>query len=486
MPSFQQIPADIRTPGAYTEFDPSQAVQGTPAKPHTALLIGLRLTGGSVAQNIPTQLIGKTDGDGYFGVGSQLAEMARAFKAANPRTKVLAIGVDENAAGVVATGTVTIAGTPTAKGTLAIYIGGTQVLVSVGTTDTPTTIAAALVAAINANTRLPVTAANAAGVVTLTARHKGPQGNDIVVEKNRRQGDALPAGVTATIVAMASGATAPDLTATIAALGDVQYDTIAIGFNDSTNLALIEAELLRRWGPLVQLEGHCFVSYRGTSATTITYASSRNSPFVTIVPTGKCPTAPWIAAAVAGAVDAAEPDPGRPRHTLPLLGIEAPASSGDAFTRDERDLLLHSGVSTWKLDPAGLVIVERMITSYRKNALNVDDPTYLDITTMRVLAYLRWSWNLRIQIKYPRHKLVDDGTNFEPGAAVVTPSVIRGEALAWFREMERASHVEDFEQFKKDLKVERDANDPNRLNLVLVPNLVNGLGVIATQFAFRV
>src|SRR5262249_28302405 len=131
-------------------------------------------------------------------------------------------------------------------------------------------------------------------------------------------------------------------------------------------------------------------------------------------------------------------------------------------------------------------IIERLISTYQKNALNVADATFLDVTTLRTLAYLRWSWNLRLLTKYPRHKLANDGTDFEPGQPIVTPSVLRAEALAWGLDMARAGLIENYEQFKRDLVVVRDAGDPNRVNTTLGPDLVNGLNIVATQFAFRV
>lgn len=488
MVTFNQIPSGIRTPGIFTEFDGSGALQGTPAKPHTALLIGLRASTGTVAEKVPTQIIGTLDGDGFFGVGSPLAEMSRAFKAANPRTKLIAIGLNEVGAGVVASGKIEFGGTATKAGTVSAYIGGRLVRAAVAVGDDGADVALALAAAIDADARLPVGAdvggGGAEDECIITAKLKGPHGNDIALELNREQDEALPAGITATITPMASGATAATVADAIGVFGDVQFDTIATMFNDSTNLGLLETELARRWGPMVSLEGHAFAGITGNASAAIAATTSRNSPHVTIMPTLSSPTPPWLMAAVVAAADAGESDPGRPRHTLPLVGIVAP-KTGLAPIRETRDLLLHSGLSTYKVDAGGNVIIERLITSYRKNALNVDDPTYLDITTMRTLAYLRWSWNLRIAVKYPRHKLANDGTNFAPGSKVVTPSVMRGEALSWFREMEFATHVEGFEQFKRDLVVMRSPSDPNRLDLVLNPDLVNQLGVVATQIGFR-
>ncbi|MCZ7009896.1 phage tail sheath subtilisin-like domain-containing protein, partial [Salmonella enterica] len=88
---------------------------------------------------------------------------------------------------------------------------------------------------------------------------------------------------------------------------------------------------------------------------------------VTLVGTGKSPTPPWIWAAVVAGVDAKEPDPARPRQTLPLPGCLAPAEA-DRFTREERDILLHEGVSTYVVDAGGLARIERLITTYQTNA----------------------------------------------------------------------------------------------------------------------
>jgi phage tail sheath gpL-like len=52
--------------------------------------------------------------------------------------------------------------------------------------------------------------------------------------------------------------------------------------------------------------------------------------------------------------------------------------------------------------------------------------------------------------------------------------------------MVRVGLIENLDQFKRDLVVVRDAEDKNRINVTLVPDLVNGLGIVATQFAFRV
>lgn len=90
-----------------------------------------------------------------------------------------------------------------------------------------------------------------------------------------------------------------------------------------------------------------------------------------------------------------------------------------------------------------------------------------------------------ITSKYGRHKLANDGTRFGPGQAIVTPAVIRGELCATYRQLEREGIVENFELFQKYLIVERNANDPSRLDVLFPPDYVNQLRVFALLNQFR-
>lgn len=487
MISFNNIPIDIRTPGQYVEFDNSRALRGLPAVAHKVLVIGQRLAGGTVLANVPTAILSAAQAEDAFGRGSMLAAMLAAFKNANDTTSVTAIALDDLGAGALAAGSVTFTGPATAAGTLNLYIGGMRVQVGVTAAMTAVQLATAVAAAITAGTQLPVTAA-VDGVdttkVVITARHKGEAGNDIDLRVNYALGELLPAGITATFVAMIGGTGNPDIASAIAAMADTQYNTVITAYTDATNLAAIEAELEERWGPLVQLEGHAFAAASGTHAELVTLGDTRNSPHLTLVGAGKSPTAPWIWAAVCGAVDAFEPDPARPRQTLLLPGLLAPAPA-DRFTRAERDLLLHDGIATFTVDTGDLVRVERFITTYQESANGQADASYLDIETVRTLAYLRATLRARIALRFPRHKLADDGTLFAPGQAVATPKIIKAELYHLFREWEAAGLVEGFEQFKADLIVERNASDPNRVDALIPPDVVNQLRIFAGLIQFR-
>lgn len=484
MISFNQIPIDIRTPGHYIEFDNSRAVQGLPAIRHKILVIGQRLAAGAVAAGVPKLITSKGQAEQYFGRGSMLSAMLNALKDANAYTETWAVALDDLGAGAAATGSIVFGGAVTSAGTLNLYIGGKAVKVGVTAAQATAAIATAVATAITADTSLPVTASANASTVTITARHKGESGNDIDFRVNYYQGETLPTGLTAAITAMSGGAGNPDIAGAITAIGDEQYHTVIMPYTDAANLGALETELSRRFGPMVMKEGHAFAAAAGTLEEVSALGDSRNSPHLTIMGCQESPTPPWIVAAVAGAVDAYEPDPARPRQTLPLTGVLAPAENA-RYTLDERNIHLHDGISTFVVDAGGNCLIERLITTYKVNAFAVEDISYLDVETMRTIAYLRYSVRSRIALRYPRHKLANDGTKFSPGQAIVTPLVIRAELIALFQEWELAGLVEGLEQFKRDLIVERNPADPNRVDAVIPPDVVNQFRVFAAQVQFR-
>lgn len=483
--SFNTIPSTLRVPLAYIEFDNTRAVVGTPAIPYRLLVLGQKLTAGSAAANVPVLVTSYGQAESLFGRGSILAEMFRVLKAGNKWTETWAMAQEDDGAGVAATGTVTLGGSPTEAGVLNLYVAGARVRIAVAVSATPANLATALAAAINADTTLPVTAAAEAGVVTLTARNKGELGNTIDLRLNYHQGEKTPAGLTVAIVAMANGAANPDIAATIAAMGDEWYQGIVMPYTDAANLTLLETELADRWSGTRQIDGLAFTAYRGNHGATQSLGDGRNSPHVSCLGTNIAPQPPylWAAAYAAQAAASLSIDPARPLQTLVLPGIMPPAETV-RWTREERNLLLYDGIATHFVDSGGLVRIEREITMYQENAFGVADPSYLDVTTPATLSYLRYSIRARITQKYPRHKLADDGTNFGPGQAIVTPSTIKAELVALAREWERAGLVENLDQYKSELIVERNANDRNRLDVLAPPDLVNQLRVFAAQVQF--
>lgn len=484
---FTSVPSNLRVPFVAVEIDNSRASQGAALLPYRALIIGQKLAGGTAADNSLQKVTSAEQVAGLAGRGSMLHRQAKAWFAGNQFTEAWIGALADAGTGVAAAGSLTFTGPATADGTISLYVGGELVSVAVAKNDAASAIATAVAAALPATSDYPVTAAvdgTTPSKVNITARNKGEAGNGIDLRVNYQDGEALPAGVGATIVAMTGGATNPTLDTLIANMGDTWFHVIAHPYTDATSLTAIENELASRFGGMRMIDGVAFTAKDDTHANLATLGEGRNSPHSSIIGTNKSPTPAYEYAAHVAAVVAynANNDPARPLQTLPLTWCKPPAEA-DLFTIQERNLLLFDGISTTKV-AAGQVQIERLITTYQKNSAGAADTSYLDVTTMLTLLYLRYAYRNQIQSKYPRHKLANDGTKFGSGQAVVTPKILKAESLMWFREMEELGLVEDFDGFKRDLVVQRNASDPNRVDILLPPNLINQLIVGATKLQF--
>lgn len=484
--TFNEIPANLREPGVFAEVDPSGAIRGLVGIPARLVVIGAKLSGGTATANTPVQVLDAAQARGLFGQHSQLARMFAAIKAQDPWTETWAVPMADAVAGVAATGTLTFSGTVTQAGTLNLYIGGRRVRVAVAAAEANATTATNVAAAITAAEDMPVTASANAAVVTLTSRHKGTIGNAIDVRANYWPGDALPSGLAVAIVAMASGATNPDIATALAALADEWFTDICSAWTDSSNMTALETELSSRFSAMVGLDAHAYVGLSDTHANLITWAGSRNSPHVTALGAYKSPTPPdeWAAALAVRATKESQADPARPLETVALTGLLPPAIA-DRFDATERNLLLFDGISTWRAGPDGVVRLSRVITSYQLNSLGAADAAWLDITTPKTATRVRYEVKAAVQRDHARHKIANDGTRFGAGQAVSTPSSIKGTIAAALMLMEQAGLVEAVQETLASTIVERNATDPTRVDVLLPPDFINPLYVIAIKLQFR-
>lgn len=488
MVTFNQVPTSTRVPFVFIEIDPSRASQGPTIQEYRVALIGQKLPSTPVAANVPTLVTSADEIGKAFGFGSILHEMAIAFFRSNNVTEAWFVGVEDAGGGTKGTKTLTVTGPATASGSLFLYIAGRRIVVPVVSGDSANTVAASINSTIAASEfapEIPFTSGVTTNVVTLTAKNAGTQGNGADVRFNFQTGEAFPAGISVAVAAGVTGATDPTLTSALAALGARQYHVLALGLNDATSIAAVDAELATRFGPSVQLAGQAFYGKADTFSNLITFGSALNSKHTTVVGM-KLPLSPaWELGAAAAAVVArfGQADPARPFKTLELVGLVGPALV-DRFTLTERDLLLKNGIATAAVDDAGVTRAERLITTWQTNASGAKDVAFLDVNTLLTLDYLRFDFRTRFSSTYPRHKLADDGTRFGAGQPILTPKIARAFALTVFRGWEQLGLVEGFDQFAADIVVERSTTDRNRLDFLLPPNLVNQLQVTGVSLQF--
>lgn len=490
MVSFQQVPNNLRIPFAAVEFNAQNATQGPALLPYSGLLIGQKLNTGSAAQDTVVQCVSVADAITKAGRGSMLHRMAIGWFASNESTPLWLGVLADASGGVQATGTIVVTGPATATGTIALYLGGVRLAIGVNIGDAAATIATNIAAAITAALDLPVTAGATTATVTITFRHKGVVGNTYDVRANFNAGEVLPTGVGLTITALGAvvaGTSNPPLTNLIAAMASLWTQVWAHPYTDATSLTASETELVARSGPMRQQQAIAITSASGSFSTLTTLGVGRNSPNSSIVAQdGQAPLTPPMefAAEVAALVAFyGAQDPARPFQTLAMSNAIGGAIT-DQWPPLERNQFLFSGISTTKAVVGGGVQLDRMITTYETSPSGAADVSYLDVTTMLTLLYLRYSFATRFQTKYPRHKLADDGTRFGSGQAVITPMLAAAEAVTWFDDMMDLGLVEDPDEFKNNLVVVRNSQDQNRLDFLLPPNLINGLIVVAAQIQF--
>lgn len=487
--SFNQIAANIRTPGFYAEFDNSKANKGLVADATRVLLFAQKLATGTAAALTPIRTINADQAVGDAGRGSMGAAMVAAFKGVNAETDLTVVYLDDAAAGTAAAASITLGGAATKASTRAIYVGGERIRFAVRSGDTPDIAAETLVAAIAELPDLVFTAAVDGATpakVNLTARHKGEAFNGLDIRVGYYDDEKVVDGLTFTVAPFAGGAGNPDIEAALAALSDVQYHQVVMPYTDSANLAAVVADFTDRWSGMRQIEGQVWAASTKNHAGLTTLGNGQNSEVLSIMGGYGSPTPAYVIAALFGAVAAfnLDLDPARPLQTLWLKGMMAPAEA-DRFTRTERNLLLWDGISTFTVTQDGRCLIERAVTTYQTNLYGLADPSYLDVETPATLAMLRRTWRTRMSQKFPRHKLADDGTNFGPGQAIVTPSILRAEMISLARDWEERGWVENLDAFKDQLLVVRNGDDRTRVDAVLPPDLVNQLRVLAAKVEFR-
>lgn len=460
---FNQIAASIRKPGKYAEFNTALAVRTLPGNLQRTLIIGQRLTGGTVAQNIVTDVFSDSDAATYFGRGSMLHRMVRAALKANPYLSLQCVGVDD-AAGVSATGTIVIAGPATSVGVITVLVGAVVVTIPIASGDAATAIATALKAQFDAQPDLPVTATVATSTVTLTARHKGTLGNGIKISAT-----STAAGVTATPTAMASGATDPVLATTLATVFASGHNIIVCPWNDSTSTTALRTHLDSVSGPLEKRGCIAATAHVGTVSAADTLASAINSGRISMILVPAAYDTQEEIAAAYGAVIAFEEDPARPLNTLALTGIAA-SPLANRLSRTEQETALYNGVTPTEVGPGEVVQIVRAITTYVKDPQAIPDISLLDLTTIRTLDYARKAWVERISLRFPRAK-----------KSARVKKQVREELLDVAYKLQDLEILEAVEENEDGFIVEDDLQDPNRLDCRIPADVVNGLHVVAMR-----
>lgn len=496
---YQEIPANNLVPIVATEFDNSLASKSGPM-PWKNLIIGQAKSGAPTAL---TKINTAEEAASIYGSGSQVHLMVKAFRKNAKYMDLYVIGLQDPASNsAAAVAKLNVTGTASESAPLSFNIAGQAVNVTVIDQDSADTIKANIAAKINALPDLPVTAVvpdtgDDTGKVVITAKNKGAAGNDIGIFLNFNEGEKTPAGVTITEFA------STDRVYLTGGVGDTEFSNenvgnliagtwfnaivISHGENTTTgNVNYIKEILDERWTAMVQQTGVLFYSVGGNKTAQVTAGSARNSQVICIPGIPNSPSLPCeIAAAAMGQVSVvAINDPAVPLANWPVAGIVAPKRS-DRLDVNSKNDMLRAGVALLDAADDGIVNLKRTVTTYKQNAAGVSDTSYQQAEKVFTLSFIRWDWNAYIAGKYPHAKLADDGNEYGPGQVVMTPKLGKAEILIRYKYWMSKGLVQNFDEFKANVVVERDPDDSTALNFLIPADLIDQLLICKSKIQFK-
>src|SRR5262245_50527082 len=177
-------PSSYRALFTAVEINFGQGPSTASGAKRATLYTGPKTSAGTGTAGTVYRITREQDAIDVAGVGSYPHRMCRFHLMIDPNATLYLMPYAASSGSGVATATATIAVTmtsgsnPTATGKLSATVCGEEFTVGFKTSDTVTTIAAALVAQINNRQFLPLTAGNSSGVVTLTAKVAGASSGD--------------------------------------------------------------------------------------------------------------------------------------------------------------------------------------------------------------------------------------------------------------------------------------------------------------------
>lgn len=469
------------------------------------------VTKGTAAVETVMPVSSPSDADTLFGAGSEAARCCYRVFEMYPDANVSVCAPAESA-GVAASTTLTIATNSTSSATLRLYIGGQVIDVALnGTTAspvTPTTFAAAVASAINAVTSLPVTAQNAVGVVTISAKHKGPRGNWIqcraqwiygsttteVTNTATASGTGMTAAFADTTKKLSSGATADSNTNVLAAIFPLKFDRIVSAQNDTVALDALLSQVNTQAGAGTQIRQQVICASADTLGNATTLATGRNQARLQIVWHKNSQNPPEEVAAQAcaarlsgdslagGTCSGETDDPAANLDGVRLRTIKAQFDATDLPSASDYESAMHNGLTPLRPASSGFTAIRRSITSRSLDANSQANYAVLDTTYVTVADYIADDLRSDLTNTYRHFKLASDAADgtAPKTANTVTPSQIRKRILAKLHEYQNdLGIIRNVDNHVAQLAVVENSSSPGRVDMEIPEETIPGLHILA-------
>ena len=377
--------------------------------PRTVLLIGTydpaKLT---IVDEVPVLITSAADAGDKFGFGFMAHRLALMAEKGAQGLQLYISPQSEAGGAVVADGVIDWTGTAgVVAGTLALYIGGERIPVTVSAAMTIEELSDAVVAAVNAVADTPVIAAKTVVTfeTTFTAKSKGPEGNNIDISFNLLAGEALPTGVVAAITDMANGAGIPTILDALNGLGtgdnanEAGFTDMAHGYGQDTTtldaiadyvgqgndfLGLYKKTVAR---PFRSIVGDNAAGSGGLTALIAIGDARLNDRSQGVVAVPGSQTSPTdIAAQTIGHMARINNRRAEEAfNNVLLIGVQ-PGTTSDRWTSnyDSRDTAVKSGISPTLVE-GGAVKLQNVVSFYRPASVPVTSNGYREMANISKL-----------------------------------------------------------------------------------------------------
>lgn len=386
--SLTGLDASNPIPGIYAEVRFAQGQSSGDFSAKKVLIMGPKTSAGSIT--VDTQVVGplndEADAIAYCGTGSIAHQAAARFMALNKSAQVYVV-CPTAATGTAAVEVITYTTTATGAGVARVILGGRTIEAPVATGDTVTTIAAAVAAAINNQTDLPVTATSALGVVTITARVAGSEYLSLRI-RCQMVGTGVGTTVSPTsdiqfgssgVGAATLGAGAISYTSALATIAGMDFDYIVPCVQLDAPLDALMTQVNTLAEPSTGFRQKVIVGTCLTPSAATTLAASQNHARERIVNSEENPEPCWLVGATVAAVmsknevsDPAYNFDGYGSKTGQPFPLQRPYNDSAIPTTTELKSMLNNGVTPIAVNQAGQPYIVRSVTSYHKNGSNFD------------------------------------------------------------------------------------------------------------------
>lgn len=381
-------------------------------------------------------------------------------------------------AGAKATAEVTIATNATGNATHRLWVGDEYVDTGIFTGDTPTIIAAAIAANVNAKTHWPVTAAAVAGVLTLTAKQNGLRGNWLRFMAAIIANASIGTTTTATADAFFTGGTTADSNATaLATIAARWFYQIVSAAEDSAQVGALVSQANTQALAINGLRQRVFFGSVDTVANCITAAVGKNAARAEVIWSEKNPFTPGELAANNAMVYALEEadelafrtnfiNYGNDAKTQPLWKVPPSRVPGAAPSPATLRSALANGITPIGVNAASgtTYIVDRFTTRSLDGAQ--PDPRIREAHKVTITDRVADVLVARLARNNAGKVIGDDPPKgAPPGPNMATPRTVKLDVFQTIDDFAANSKVQNPDQVKAGTIVQREANPTSRMGI---------------------